>query len=747
MARIIQSPGVQITERDLSLRVDTSSGTTVLVTGFAPQGPTSEPLMITTMSEFETIYGFPVTPAERYFYYTCKEILNSPASLVTIRLPYGIGTGVSFGTNYSALIYPAENALTHTGELDISLQDPNTPKWFIGKPLYVPLTIEQYSKLATGEFTWTSTSFGSSRNPALSTELFSNGNAGFTWNPITSSISVDGGLVILNDLQTTVNEIAEGHYIGFTDNSAYAVSSPNFDSISKFYTLSASSMTAAMPIVNTNRIDFALSATKIDSDKGVTSVSEQLEKVGFADFELPLYQDYLSLGVFRVRRSVTDASMLSMGSGELYLGSCNFNRKQITGSGGTLQTAFLEDSVNETSPTIKLFFNPKVSKTYNWTDNSTSPTSRVFVEKAAKALYPLGIYVPNTLQIEKTKVIGEVQNKLNKSLRSVETPENIRIDVVADAGLSTIFAMTPDLSSVPGYNLFDDELVVDTNPIPANIIQRWQTIAIEFVNFAENTRKDCMAILDPLRPILLNGKDSKIADSPTRNFTQHIYSPLRDLAGTVQSNYVALYANWVKVNDQFTNKRFWCPFSGYASAIFAKSDAIANPWAAPAGLNRGNFKAIDIAFNPNQKQRDRLYEIAINPVVYFNGDGFVIMGQKTTQFRPTAFDRINVRRLFLYLERATQKTLKYFVFEPNTSFTRTRIKNTITPLFELARATEGLYDYMIVCDQRNNTPEVIDNNELVIDIYLKPVRTAEFILVNFIATRTGQNFQELIQGA
>jgi len=180
MARIIQSPGVQITERDLSLRVDTSSGTTVLVTGFAPQGPTSEPLMITTMSEFETIYGFPVTPAERYFYYTCKEILNSPASLVTIRLPYGIGTGVSFGTNYSALIYPAENALTHTGELDISLQDPNTPKWFIGKPLYVPLTIEQYSKLATGEFTWTSTSFGSSRNPALSTELFSNGNAGFT---------------------------------------------------------------------------------------------------------------------------------------------------------------------------------------------------------------------------------------------------------------------------------------------------------------------------------------------------------------------------------------------------------------------------------------------------------------------------------------------------------------------------------------------------------------------------------------
>jgi hypothetical protein len=741
MARIIQSPGVQITERDLSLRVDTGGGTTVLVTGFASQGPTSEALMITTMSEFETIYGFPVTAAERYFYYSCKEVLNSQATLIAIRLPYGSENGISFGTNYSALLYPAANSLTHANEPEISLTDPTTKKWFLGKPIYQPLTTEQYSKLATGEFSWSSTNSGATYDPTDPTILLSNGNASFYEDPTTKDISVEAGFMILNDLQTTINEIAEGHYIGLTDNSAYATTSPNFDSISTFYTLSSQTDLA---VVNTNRLDFALSATKIDSDKGITSVSEQLEKVGFADFEEPLYQDYLSLGVFRVRRSVTDASLLSMGSGELYLGSCNFNRKQITGSGGTLQTAFLEDAVNDGSPTIKSFFNPEISKTYNWTDNSTSPTSRIFVERQAKALFPLGIYVPNSLEIERTKIIGSVDQKLNKCLRNVETTENIRIDVVADAGLTTIYSMTQSLSTQPGYDLFDDERFID-NPLPIDVSERWKTIAVQLVNFAENTRRDCMAIIDPARPIFISGKDSKIIDAPSKNFTQHIYTPLRDLAGTAQSNYVAMYSNWVKVNDQFTNKRFWCPFSGYAAAIFSRNDAIANPWSAPAGLNRGSFKAIDIALNPNQKQRDRLYEIAINPVVYFNGDGFVVMGQKTTQFRPTAFDRINVR-LFLYLERATQRTLKYFVFEPNTSFTRTRIKNTITPIFELARATEGLYDYMIVCDQRNNTPDVIDNNELVIDIYLKPVRTAEFILVNFVATRTGQNFQELIQG-
>ena len=214
--------------------------------------------------------------------------------------------------------------------------------------------------------------------------------------------------------------------------------------------------------------------------------------------------------------------------------------------------------------------------------------------------------------------------------------------------------------------------------------------------------------------------------------------------GTFESSYVATYANWVKIPDFHGGRNFWLPFSGYAAAVFARSDAQANTWAAPAGLNRGIFNVLDIAFNPNMKQRDRLYEISVNPVVLFPNEGYSIYGQKTLQTKPTAFDRINVRRLFLTLERATQRTLKYFVFEPNTEFTRNRLRNTIIPIFEYAKNTEGLYDYLIVCDERNNTPDSIDRNELIVDIYLKPVRTAEFILVNFIATRTGQNFQELI---
>ena len=179
----------------------------------------------------------------------------------------------------------------------------------------------------------------------------------------------------------------------------------------------------------------------------------------------------------------------------------------------------------------------------------------------------------------------------------------------------------------------------------------------------------------------------------------------------------------------------------------ASTDASVGPWGAPAGFNRGIINdAVDIAISPNQRQRDDLYNVNLNPIATFQDRGNVFFGQKTLLKKPSAFDRINVRRTFLYLEKITKRTMQYFLFENNTLFTRSRVQNTLTPFFERVKADDGLYDYLIVCDERNNTPEVIDQNELVVDIYLKPVKTAEFILVNFYATRTDTNFEELIGG-
>ena len=770
MARIINSPGVQITEKDLSLRIQTPAGTQIYVPGFAAQGPTSEPLMITSISEFESIYGTPTTAAERYFYYSCKEILNSPGVLNTIRLPYGGEAGSSFSNKYSGLFYP----MLSSGNI-----------WEIGAPVYAQLDQSQYNSLMQGNHDWinptTNTSEVTSIVSSLSTITFASANsadglsfalsndvdgqdiaistfsgpggmsATFTFNltayhteivataanlvHLSGDMSVAAGFFILNDLQTVINEIGEGYYIGFADNSAVTLGSPDFDSIKSITTLSA---TQSFGSVTTNRLDFALSATKINSDKGLASVSESLEKVGFIGFETDSYQDHLSLGVFKVRRSTADSSLLTLGATEKYLGSFNANRKQVSPTGGILSNAFVEDIVNSGSSTIKMFVNPLVSKSYNWTVNSTLPTSRITVTDEAKGLFPIGVYTPDTHAVEVTKQIGLVPLKLEKVLRTIENPENVTVDVLVDAGLSTIYSVTNYAQS----SAFNDETYVDA---VSSVVDDWRSVVNVLINFSENTRKDCFTIIDPPRSVFITGKNSKVIDTEGKSFTLDIYNPLRLCVDSIETNYAAIYSNWLKNTDMFTGRQMWLPFSGYAAAVFGRNDAAAQTWAAPAGFNRGGFNnALDLAFNPNQKQRDRLYEIATNPVVFFSGDGFVVFGQKTLQNKPTAFDRINVRRLFLTLERAVQRTVKYFVFEANTAFTRKRLVNTISPVFNYAKRTEGLYDYLIVSDDRNNTPDTIDNNELIVDIYLKPVRTAEFILVNFIATRTGQNFQELI---
>jgi phage tail sheath protein FI len=778
MARIINSPGVQITEKDLSLRIETPAGTQVYVPGFAAQGPTSEPIMITSISEFESIYGTPTNAAERYMYYSCKEILNSPAVLNTIRLPYGSEGGSAYSNSYSGLFYPM-------------LSSGNT--WEIGAPVYKRLTNEQYQALTQNNFEWvnptTTTSEVTSIVSSLSTVTYSAATSAaglafalandvdgqnisistlsgsqvtFTFNltgykttlvatsntmiqSVSGEVTVSAGFFVLNDLQTVVNEVAEGYYVGFADNSSVSVNSPDFDSIKTATTLSAVSGFAGLDTV---RLDFALSAAKIDSDRGLASVSESLEKVGFIGFETDSYQDHLSLGVFKIRRSTADASKLTLATTEKFLGSFNANRKQVSPTGGILSNAYVEDIVNSGSSVIKMHINPNVSKNYNWAVNSTTPTSRLTVSEAAKGLFPIGVYAPDSLAAEETKQIGLVPRKLEKVLRLIENPETVTVDVLIDAGLSTIYSTTK-YASPSAAGAFDDATYIpalsSVDSDGNSVVDNWRTVVNELINFSENTRKDCFTIVDPPRSVFVSGKSTKVINIEGNSFTVNIYNPLRQCVDSIETNYAATYANWVKNTDIFTGRQLWLPFSGYAAAVFGRSDAAANTWAAPAGFNRGEFNnALDLAFNPNQKQRDRLYEIATNPVVFFNGDGFVVFGQKTLQNKPTAFDRINIRRLFLTLERAVQKTVKYFVFEPNTVFTRKRLVDTISPIFNYAKNTEGLYDYLIVCDDRNNTPDTIDNNELIVDIYIKGTRTAEFILCNFIATRTGQNFQELI---
>lgn len=248
-------------------------------------------------------------------------------------------------------------------------------------------------------------------------------------------------------------------------------------------------------------------------------------------------------------------------------------------------------------------------------------------------------------------------------------------------------------------------------------------------------RKDCVCFLSPKLDDVLNRKQGDAAQRvvKTRNALNR------------SSSYAVMDSGWKLQYDVYNDKYRWIPLNADTAGLCAQTDMTNDPWWSPAGYTRGNIKnCISLAFNPNRTSRDELYKNSVNPVVTFTGDGTILYGDKTLQTRQSAFSWINVRRLFIVLEKAISKAAKYFLFEFNDDFTRKQFLTMVVPYLELVKNRRGLYDYHVVCDETNNTPEIIDRGEFVASIFLKPARSINFITLNFVAVRTGVEFSEVI---
>jgi hypothetical protein len=708
----LTSPGVQISETDLSQYAALNLGTNVFIPGFAAQGPTDEVIHVTTLNELQQIYGTPGTAAERYFYYSCAAVLNTNGNLYTTRLPYGLSGGYGFtNSKYGALFFPAAS-----GSEGITF----------GEPKHISLTYADVENIKNNNFTWTPIS--NSTSPES-----------IGWEPnITNA-----GLIIINESQTTVDEFGQGYYVTVTDNSNFG---PNKDytAVTSVETLTETDTFTPLSVTS---LAFTLSASY--NSVVTNSVSQLIENnIGYnvAGAE---YQDCLFVNLWKLSQSVYNTSLLNATRVESYFGSLNPQRTKANSNGGSVQSFSLVNDINGNSNNMYITVHPDIASANNWTGSSSK-----YASVSANSMYAEGIYEPS-FAVNTSKLIGNVYTKVQRALTLIDNPDYTTIDIIADAGLSTVFSNTSDNENIDNSTYYDDTVYMDTSDLsdPTSLANEgWVTMYTLFNEFCGQTRKDCVFIADPLRQIFVNGGNLKTLSVKTNNWTENIYNPLvasvgEVISGSLESSYAAIYANWVKVYDQFSNAYHWMPFSGIGAAVYANSDSLSYPWFAPAGLNRGVIQnvsgVVELAVNPNQKQRDDLYQTSINPVTFFPGQSFVVWGQKTAMSKPSAFDRVNVRRLFLYLERATKAAAKYFVFEPNTQLTRIRLTNTLKPIFDKVKTTQGVYDYLIICNDRNNTPDVIDRNELAVDIYIKPVKAAEYILVNFIATTTGANFQEL----
>ena len=250
-----------------------------------------------------------------------------------------------------------------------------------------------------------------------------------------------------------------------------------------------------------------------------------------------------------------------------------------------------------------------------------------------------------------------------------------------------------------------------------------------------NSRKDCVAFISPDKSNVVG-----VSDSGTQ--TTNIVDFFDTFAST---SYAVFDSGWKYLYDRFADKYRWIPCNGDTAGLCASTTANGDPWFSPAGLNRGGIKnAIKLAYSPKKSERDTLYQKRINPITSLPGQGIVLFGDKTALASPSAFDRINVRRLFLVIEKTIGNAAKGVLFELNDEFTRNNFNNVVEPYLRDIQARRGITDFLVVCDSSNNTPDLIDKNEFIAEIYIKPARSINFITLTFVATRTGVSFEEVI---
>ena len=287
-----------------------------------------------------------------------------------------------------------------------------------------------------------------------------------------------------------------------------------------------------------------------------------------------------------------------------------------------------------------------------------------------------------------------------------------------------------------GFDLIEDPDLIEVDFLIApgmNSSSDQVTIVNDLITTASSLRKDCVVVTSPNRTAVVNNAASAVSAVATAvgNFTK--------------SSYLIVDNNYLKVYDKFNDKFIFIPAASSTAGLMAATDRNAAPFFSPAGTRRGQYLGVTaLAYNPNKSDRDTHYKIGVNPVANLPGQGILLFGDKTHQDRPSAFDRINVRRLFLVLERAISTAAKATIFEFNDEFTRSEFVGIVEPVLRNVQGRRGITDFKIVCDDTNNGPEIVDTNQFVANIFIKPARSINFITLNFVGVRSGVAFSEVV---
>lgn len=837
MPRTIEAPGVEWKEIDLSQNTAAITGTYALVMGYASKGEDERPMIITSNSSWQTVFGQPTNEAERYFYSACMKVLNQSGSLIAAKIPYknkskGKYIGVDFSLEpYDEAYFPGSGG----GRLESGPDSQLTPIQLFYNDFYDSENYEVSTGITTVSGTGTSgetTAYvyekvGINQNIQRAVNFECQGIMKMSedalnvyrvgqvpeWTETTiygeniRTEKIDAGHFRIIDItrSTLTKDNLDEQTIGIFpvvvaagnvfplqnilenklanslgDDAVWSVNgvkSAKFQSFCPVWNLknhvasTDEEFGQVGPVLAdgvdlTNDIDYL--SCNVDPNSAMLFSSQDVNAASFSRDLLSLFptmtvqedgsldRDYLGRIMIAVVKAYVDplnANKVNYQVMETFIGSPW--KGDIDKSTGA--TIYLGDLINGTSNYIEFYSNLEGMTNFARSINDLylvnfgyQNAENTLENNANKAAYLTPFTINETKKYcSASQIIQSIQSIFDK----VSNINAQQVDLVIDAGLSNIaqFVTTnhnPNAAEDSGDDAdgainFYDPVGLVWKLRSRNDTLQWRSIYALYNTFCSTTRKDCMFIFDGLRPLCLEGSQKLVRPTkPSNTIDTEILTKLNYVAG-LNTSYGCGELTWDYVTDDFTGAFFWRPPSIAKAGCIIYTDNVANYWDAPAGLNRGIVSdATDIAFNPTMKQAGEIYKKGWNYMINWPADGITCEGQKTLQVKSSAFDRINVRRLFLRLERATYQTARYYVYEPNNAFTRQRFIDAIDPLFSNAKIGGGIYDYKIKCDDGNNTPTVIDANEMVIDIAIKPTRTAEFILCNFYALRTDGSWSE-----
>ena len=686
------SPGVSVVEKDLSLVIPQIAASIGASAGFFRWGPAEQPITIASEANLASTFGKPVGVNDfiARSFFTAANFLSYSNNMVVVRaLPYSAGLPTAF------------NALSEdvTGITVKSSDD----------------YLANYSAAASPNASWVARYPGSMGNTLkisiADADSFSVTASGtIAGAQASTALSITGGAIAT---QATVGSVVQ-----FWSGSAGTGTLLGTSSIASITSATAATLTSN-PAIASGIVSIVFRWEYADQFVSAPGTSTYSTNNGYTASKDEFHMVVVDrLGMFGgVQGAVLEkySNLSKAVDAVLTDGTNNYYKTQVNRNSEYIWNLRELDAI--------------ISGTYL----NTSSAASFGISIAAQGMGTNTVF--KTLKRPYTTLMGYSQAEATGVITIMTNGKGV--DGYTSSSKAHDAAVKSGLQTA--YGLLTNTENIDIGLICAGEVE--SVVANYIISSVAEVRKDCVAFVSAAYD---NGSTLAIV-TKSSDFQQLInYRTAASNAANVSSSYAVMDSGYKYMYDKYNDKYIYVPLNGDTAGLCARTDYTADPWFSPGGYNRGVIKnVVKLSYNPSQTERDTLYKNGINPVTTFPGQGTVLFGDKTMQSKPSAFDRINVRRLFIILEKSISTAAKFQLFEFNDGFTRAQFRNLVEPFLRDVQGRRGIYDFKVVCDETNNTGEIIDTNQFVADIFIKPARSINFITLNFVAARTAVNFEEI----